>query len=398
VLTGHVGTNKYYHQLATAQLEQRNFEKAQTAVLRAIELDGSNPVSHCFLGVILQKQGKLEEAENAFLATKEHEANATVEMRILLAATFLRQGKYSEALEVFERALAIDDNNPLLYEGRGCLFIQQEKYREAESDYDSLLAIDGESIAGYKGLGLACSKQGKHEKAEAAYTKLLAMGHRTHTVYRDMGEACFKLGKYPEAEEAYNKAAEEAHQEATKAFRRSMAFIGDEKAATEMREEAMELGRMEAKCHEGLAKLFEEMKDLERAKEAYNKAIKLDSKNAQYHGDLGVLYLMLGKVEESIALSKKAIELESSPYHKILYEETLAMASKTSDYMAKHNLTSEAFAEESAKITTPTLSEALERVQARVDDGTFSESVLLLLGRHTAKTGGAGGGAGGRSR
>jgi len=56
--------------------------------------------------------------------------------------TLLKEGKYSEAIECFDKAIAIDPNYKEAWNGKGVTLLLQGNYSEAIECFDKAIAID----------------------------------------------------------------------------------------------------------------------------------------------------------------------------------------------------------------------------------------------------------------
>ena len=157
------------------------------------------------MGVTLQEQGKLEEAIEAYnkaLAIKPDYADAYNNIGIALN----EQGKLEEAIEAYKKALAIKPDYADAYNNMGIVLKDQGKLEEAIEAYNKVLVIKPDYAEGYTNMGNALEQQGKLEEAIEASKKALAIKPDSAEAYSNMGNALQEQGKLEEAIEAYNKA------------------------------------------------------------------------------------------------------------------------------------------------------------------------------------------------
>ena len=83
---------------------------------------------------------------------------------------------------------------------------EQGKLEEAIEAYNKALAIKPDYAEAYNNMGNALKEQGKLEEAIEAYNKALAIKPDYAEAYYNMGNALKEQGKLEEAIEAYNKA------------------------------------------------------------------------------------------------------------------------------------------------------------------------------------------------
>ena len=140
------------------------------------------------MGVALKEQGKLEEAIEAYnkaLAIKPDYAEAYNNMGNALK----EQGKLEEAIEAYNKALAIKPDYAEAYNNMGNALKEQGKLEEAIEAYNKALAIKPDYAEAYNNMGIALKEQGKLEEAIEAYNKALAIKPDYAEAYNNMGNA-----------------------------------------------------------------------------------------------------------------------------------------------------------------------------------------------------------------
>jgi len=209
----------------------------QALGIRKKVFEGDNPdlaeTFNDFAGLYLY-QGRYKEAEeyydNALAIRKKlgDEHPDLAETFNDFAGLYRYQGKYKEAEEYYDNALAIrkklGDEHPDLAEtfnDFAGLYQNQGKYKEAEKYYDNALAIwkklgdeHPDIAATFNNLGLLYHDQGKYEKAEEFYNnalniekKVLGEDHPDiAATFNNLGSLYHDQGKYEKAEEFYNNA------------------------------------------------------------------------------------------------------------------------------------------------------------------------------------------------
>jgi tetratricopeptide (TPR) repeat protein len=136
-------------------------------------------------------------------------------------------GKYSEAIEYYDKILKIDPNNESarynrflaiqylskVKEGyidslnnKGLDLSRQGKYQEAIEWYDKALAVDPNYIYALNGKGVALNNLGKNKEAIEYYDKALRIDPNNVYPLTGKGWAFANLGQYHEAIEYYDKA------------------------------------------------------------------------------------------------------------------------------------------------------------------------------------------------
>jgi Flp pilus assembly protein TadD len=86
-----------------------------------------------------------------------------------LGAALATQGRYSEALDQFNKALELE---PTLLEplfGRGMVYGSMGQWGKAEQEFRNGLAQDRSSVVGWKGLGVVMLRTGRYAQALEAF-------------------------------------------------------------------------------------------------------------------------------------------------------------------------------------------------------------------------------------
>jgi predicted O-linked N-acetylglucosamine transferase (SPINDLY family) len=157
------------------------------------------------MGTALQKQGKLEEAIEAYnkaTALKPDYANAYYNMGNALQD----QGKLEEAIEAYNKAIALKPDYVKAYNNMGVTLQEQGKLEEAIEVYNKALALKPDYAEAYNNMGNAFKKQGKLEEAIEVYNKAIALKPDYANAFYNMAMALQEQGKLEEAIEACNKA------------------------------------------------------------------------------------------------------------------------------------------------------------------------------------------------
>lgn len=87
----------------------------------------------------------------------------------------MKEEKYQEALNVYNKAISLDATNPVFYCNRAAAFSRLGDYYRAAEDCKMSLKYDPNYSKAYGRLGLAYSKMNKHESALQAYESALAI-------------------------------------------------------------------------------------------------------------------------------------------------------------------------------------------------------------------------------
>lgn len=114
-------------------------------------------------------------------------------------------GEHAAALELIEKAIAIDANNHNYHANLGRIYSQQDMYAKAEACYRRALALKTDA-AHYEALGNILRAQNKFAAAEDSYRSALALNVNFAVAQRNLGDLLQLQERYEEAIDSYRQA------------------------------------------------------------------------------------------------------------------------------------------------------------------------------------------------
>ena len=119
------------------------------------------------------------------------------------AAYFIRFGEYkmdacdyAAAIANYDRAIALDPDDPAAYHGRGIAKDAQGDYAGAIADFDRAIALDPDGADAYHNRGVTKAEQGDYAGAIADYDRVIALDSDNVAVYDDRAVAKAGLGDH----------------------------------------------------------------------------------------------------------------------------------------------------------------------------------------------------------
>lgn len=115
-------------------------------------------------------------------------------------------GKFSEALAAFDRAIELDSEYTEAYFNRGNIYFQQGNYDRALADYNQAILHDPDFHLAYGNRALVQSSRGDYSSAIADWTELIERDRADALTYFDRGLAYSRLRNWSAARDDSNQA------------------------------------------------------------------------------------------------------------------------------------------------------------------------------------------------
>ncbi len=114
--------------------------------------------------------------------------------------------RYEEAIQAYDRVLAIDPNNSSAWNNKGCALNSLDRYEEAIQAYDRALAIDPNFILAGNNKSYALDALRHYEEAIKDFDLALAIAPNDPMAWYNKGKALDDLKHYKEAIQAFDRA------------------------------------------------------------------------------------------------------------------------------------------------------------------------------------------------
>lgn len=242
----------------------------------------------------------------------------------------LRAGRYDDARELFERALAQAPDDPALHSNLGSAWHLQGELDRAFAAHGRALALvraanppDAAQMAWcHYNLGAVNDALGRLDEARAAYERALAARPDTPAAIENLGTVLQRLGDLDGAERAYRELIERAPERVSAhrnlgsvlcaAARLDDAGIAYRRACT--------LAPHDPACWLDLGAVEQARADGPATIDAYRRACELAPDSAEAHVRLGAALLRAGRLESAEATHRRALTLapESASTHNAL--------------------------------------------------------------------------------
>ena len=265
--------------------DQAQSRKSAIELLRrALDLDPKFALAHSTLGQAYlyafqeERDPKMMEAA---LASGNYAVRLNAEApetNIALGLILHGTGRYDEARQRFEKAIALDGRNHEAYQGLAKAFLGLKDYANAEATYRKAISLRPDDWTGYKALALFYYEREAYAKAAAQFQRVVDLTPDNAPGYLNLGGALAGMEDWNSAE---------------KAWLRALALDPKNQAALS-----------------NLGKLYlDERRQTNRAIEMYRRALALNDRGFRTWGQLGRAYRRIGDREKADQAFSKALAL-----------------------------------------------------------------------------------------
>jgi len=142
--------------------------------------------------------GRLDQAEHSYRSLLESAPDDPAVLHSLGVLAHQRR-ENDLAVELLEKAIAINQNVPQFHNNLGIALKALGKFEEAVTACEKAVALEPGYAQAFKNLGNALLSCGKSEKAVQAYRKVIALKPGCAEAYNDLAIVLAKQGNYDEA-------------------------------------------------------------------------------------------------------------------------------------------------------------------------------------------------------
>jgi serine/threonine-protein kinase len=179
---------------------------AEAEFKRAIELNPNSGEVYDFYGLMLSSLGRYDEAIE--LQRRAHALDPLAH-RMDLVTTFLRAGRYDEALRAVTRVLEVEPGLALAHATLGWIHLMTGKPEQGISALERAVALSPESTLFLAQLGQALGQVGRTEQAREILRRLEEVSRRRHVSPYHMAYVYTGLGEQEQALDWLERAYEQ---------------------------------------------------------------------------------------------------------------------------------------------------------------------------------------------
>lgn len=296
-----VDLKDYHLAFAEAYFGKMKYDKALGAADKAIQLAANESPqarkAHLIKYLMFEEQGKYDEADNEVLIIREIGSND---------------------LDIFEFLFSYEER---LY------FLDKDQLEKWENDLENANISNHSKAIHHTILGSFYRNIGEKQKALEHLEKAISFDSDYFPAYYDLSRIYTDLGDFQKALE-FNQISLEIDQYhelirnsiGYSYFNLAVASEYDKDIFAKAEEQlliSLNLDPELKNAHNNLGLVYKELKDYDRAIEAFKTAIKIDSKYKKPYLNIGSTYIDQGNLDMGLSYYQKALELD--PYYSLAY-------------------------------------------------------------------------------
>ncbi|NJR64219.1 MAG: tetratricopeptide repeat protein [Leptolyngbyaceae cyanobacterium CRU_2_3] len=198
-----------YASLGGLHAKQKNWQEAIAAYEQALSLNPGYAEAHRSLASIYAQLGEREiESTYRYQAVALNPRWATPNNQFTLGNSLLEVAKLEEAIDCYQRAIALRPGFFEVHYNLGVVYVQQEQWQPASEAFQQALALNPSHAASYFGLGKVAEAQNQTQGAIAHYRQAVALNPRWVNALYSLAETLAKLRQWQEAAALYRQVVE----------------------------------------------------------------------------------------------------------------------------------------------------------------------------------------------
>ncbi len=271
-----------YHNLARLYQSKGNQERYLKYMAQALNLDPANVEARLKLIDEYLAAGKTDKAENDLKTLLSAEPD-NIEARLRLVNLLENKKDYDELSVQYEYLLAKSPENKVLRYNLGVIYFDQGKLDKAEAMMKEVMRLDPKDVEAAQYLFEIYRKQDKKDEALDRAEQLIQLDQSLEAPYDYIFETLDKKGDY---ESLARRAAKwSSSRPDNLPFREMLAYAlikgNDLKGAVEPMEYLAERRPRDLETHFKLARLYQALGRLDKAKKTYEHILEIDPENQE---------------------------------------------------------------------------------------------------------------------
>jgi tetratricopeptide (TPR) repeat protein len=212
-----------------------HWRDSATLTQHAIRVTERNYVAYNNLGVVLRREGRIEEAIASFneaIDIKPQNGDAQNN----LGEALLAQGKVDEATPHIMEALRLQPNSPETHVNMGAALSKGGAFEKAEAQYSIALRYNPSSAEAHCGLGVCHTEQGQLEKAVPELEEAIRLKSEYADAHYNLGRVLGLLGRTEDAKAQFAEAIRLDPENAEAHFNLGAALVAQDRLSESVEE------------------------------------------------------------------------------------------------------------------------------------------------------------------
>ncbi|KAE9614261.1 hypothetical protein Lal_00016727 [Lupinus albus] len=270
-----------------------------------------NPISK----LIFPHERKDEARKNKFSVAQISSKNSvSVDFRLSRGIAEVNEGKYDDAISIFDKILKEDRAYPEALIGRGTAYAFQRELDAAIADFTKAIQFNPMAGEAWKRRGQARAALGEFVEAIEDLTKALEFEPNSEDILHERGIVNFKFKEFDAAVEDLSACVklDKDNKSAYTYLGLTLSSIGEYEKAEEAHLKSLQIDRnfLEAWAHR--TQLYHDLAKPTKAQDCLNEALKIDERYARAYYLRGFLFHAMGEHRKAIKDLTMALSIDSS--------------------------------------------------------------------------------------
>ncbi|MFP4528670.1 MAG: tetratricopeptide repeat protein [Candidatus Kapaibacterium sp.] len=228
----------------------------------------------------------------------------------------LRNGKYDQAIENFNKLLKENPKHPAGLYFRGMAYLYKGEYQSAIENFDSAIKIKNDFADAYNGRGLSYSYLGRIDKALGDFNQAIGLDSAFTQAYLNRGSAYIALGEKKEALRDINKALALDPNSPATYYQRGRIYYRMDKLDSAISDftKCLEMGLVNPKIYYNRGNAYYRQSNYEKAVADYSEALALDPTDSEALNNRAMAYDKMGKKDLALADRERLNELTGNNF------------------------------------------------------------------------------------
>ena len=209
------------HLLGLVAYQQGDNPKAIQLITQAISNISHKPHYHYNLGLVLEKERRLDEAVSAYQRALDLKPSY-IEAKSNLGNVLRAQGKLDAAAQAFQSILTINPRSAETHNNLGVVFKEQGNLNGAIEEYRAALELKPAHAEALNNLGVAYKEQGRLDEAKTSFQEALKHKPSYANAHYNLGLTLLWQQRRPEAMDCFRQSANLTYNHQRPVFIRSV--------------------------------------------------------------------------------------------------------------------------------------------------------------------------------